>query len=167
MTFVEGFPYYLLSSLYALFLVPLGPDLIGLSTLLGTLASVAVLAMLLRLWSGPWSTQSTDFDVRFAATLIVTSLVSQYFPLHDLTITILAAVLLANHWMGQPTSEGWGTIRLALAALWVTCFVGPVATRHIMIQLVPPATLFVGWSIWATARSAGRRLPSSSVETAA
>jgi hypothetical protein len=152
LSFAEGFPYYLQGSLYALFMIPLGPDLMTLSMTLAVLSSLAVIGVLLRMWTGPWRPQSGDFDIRFAATLIATALTSQHFLLHDFTITILAAVLLASHWMRAPTRDGWGTTRLALAALWVASFVAPILTSRLHVPVVPLAALFVGWSIWSVAR---------------
>jgi Glycosyltransferase family 87 len=151
LSFADGFPYYLQGSLYALFMIPLGPHLMKLSTTLATLASLAVLGLLLRMWAGPWKTQAGDFDVRFAATLIATTLTSQHFLLHDFTITILAAVLVASHWIHEPVRTGWGTMRLAFASLWVATLVGPILTLRLHVPVVPLAALFVGWSLWITA----------------
>jgi hypothetical protein len=153
----EGFPFYLQSSLYALFMIPLGPALLPVSIALGTLASLAVLGLLLRLWSGPWRPESADFDLRFAATVVATALVSQHFLVHDMTIAILAVVLLANRWTRQPVREGWGTARLAAAALWVACFAGPILTQRFRVPIVPFAALFLGWSIQVAAAAEQRQ----------
>jgi hypothetical protein len=150
----DGFPFYLQGSLYALFMIPLGHQLMTLSMTLATLASLAVIGLLLRLWRNPWRTQSPDFDLRFAATLIATALISQHFLLHDLTIAILAVILTASYWLRDPSREGWGTARLAFAVLWVATFVGPILTFRFHVPVVPLATLFVGWSIWIAARVA-------------
>jgi len=146
LAFAEGFPYYLQSSLYALFMIPMGPSHAGLSTVLGTIASLVVIGLLLREWSGAWAPASDDFERRVAATVVATTLVGQHFLVHDFTITILAAVLLADDHVRRPAEARWGTRRLALAMLWVTCFVGPLVTQRTRVPLVPLAALCVAAS---------------------
>jgi hypothetical protein len=148
MNFAEGFPNWFQSSLYGFFLIPLGAQSTWLSTLLGSLASGGVLLALLRVWAGPWKPADDDFDVRFTATLIATTLISQHFMLHDVTILILGAILLTNYWMRHPERQGWDATRFAFAALWVACFVGPMVAFQFRLAVVPLATLLVGWTIW-------------------
>jgi hypothetical protein len=150
LNFTEGFPNWFQSSLYAAFMIPLGPQWTWLSTALGSVASVGVLAALVRLWSGPWLPATDEFDIRFTATLIATALISQHFMLHDLIIMILGSVLLRNYWMHRAEQDGWNVTRFALAALWVACFVGPMIAYCCKITVIPFATLFVGWTVWNT-----------------
>jgi len=142
-----------------LFIIPFGSRFWGWSNAVGTLASVAAVIALLRVWAGPWRPQSEDFERRVAATLVATPLVSQYFLLHDVTIMILATVLLADHAMRGAERQGWGATRLALATLWVVCFVGPVITQRFRIPLLPWALVLVGWSIWVDHPSASSDPP--------
>jgi hypothetical protein len=155
----DGFPYYLLTSLHSLFIIPFGSRFWGWSNAIGTVASVAAVIALLRVWAGPWRPQSEDFERRVAATLVATPLVSQYFLLHDVTIMILATVLLADHAMRRGGRQGWGATRLALATLWVFCFVGPVITQRFRMPLLPWALVLVGWSIWVNQPSASSDPP--------
>jgi glycosyl transferase family 87 len=153
LTYADGFPSFLLSSVYALFSIPLGSGLMTVSNTLGAIASLAVIGLLLRMWRGPWNAGSSAFDRRFAATLIATPLVSQYFLLHDVSILIVAAVLLADGAVRDPATRGWGTTRLALAALWIACFAGPLLTMRFHLPIVPIALLFVGWSVYASSEA--------------
>jgi hypothetical protein len=103
-----------------------------------------ILGFVLRSWSGPWQVQTSEFDLRFAGTMVATCLISQYVMLHDLTILILAVVLIADHWLGLPFRTGWGLTRTAFGVLWVGCLIGPPISVWLHIQTVPLALLLVG-----------------------
>jgi hypothetical protein len=128
----------------------LGPDHFGIATAAGAVASLGILGLLLRAWSGPWRVESSEFDLRFAGTLVATGLVSQYIMLHDLTILILAAALLAARWLGHPNRPGWGAIRAALAVVWIVSLLGPLLSVALHVQLVPLALLLLGAVIGLT-----------------
>jgi hypothetical protein len=94
--FEPGMPTALLSSVHALFLLPLGPGHYQLGVVAGTAAAIALLGVLLRLWSGPWRPDAEGFRLRLAGLVVVTPLVSQYLQLHDLSILALAGALLVE-----------------------------------------------------------------------
>lgn len=152
LAFVEGFPYYLLCSLPSFFAGLLGPGGQGLATVLGGLAALGVLGVLLRAWSGPWEPRSVGFGPRFAGLLVATPLVSQYFMLHDLAILILAAWLLAEHYLARADPAGWAATRTVLAVVWVACLLGPLVGVPLRVSPVPLALLFLGWWVWRTWR---------------
>jgi len=62
MIFEPGMPHALLSSVSALFLLPLGPQHLGAGMVAGTVASLGLLALLLRIWAGPWEPRADCFD---------------------------------------------------------------------------------------------------------
>lgn len=146
--FVPGFPTELPSSIYALLLVPLGPARFGIAMTLGSVAAASLVVALLRAWSGGWRPESAEFDLRFAFTLVITCLPPQYLELHDCTILILAAILLAGSRVKTEDSDGRGTLRVVFAVVWVTCWIGPLLTPIIWIPLVPLALLMLGGTIW-------------------
>jgi len=155
MIFEPGMPYALLSSVSALFLLPLGPEHLDAGMAAGALASVALLAVLLTVWAGPWDARASGFALRFAALLVVSPLVGQYLLLHDLAILILAAVLLVEGSLQEGAGEVPARVRVVLAVLWVTCLVGPpIITRIVRLPLVPLAVLLLGWVVLDTWRAA-------------
>src|SRR5207247_480510 len=98
-------------------------------TLVGA-AGLGLLCLLLPMWAGPWEPHAERFALRFAALLVVSPLAAQYLLLHDLAILILAALLLAEHYLAHGPSAGWARARAVLAVLWLTCLVGPpIITR--------------------------------------
>jgi hypothetical protein len=152
LAFVSGFPYHLLTSVFAFFLVPLGPDHAAIATVAGVLVSIGILCFVLRSWSGIWRAQTSEFDLRFAGTLVATCLVSQYIMLHDLTILILAVGLIAGHVLGRPLRTGWGVTRTAFGVLWVGCLVGPPIGIWLHVLTVPLALVLVGGVIGVNLR---------------
>src|SRR5438034_368251 len=130
MIFEPGMPHALLSSVSALFLLPLGPQHLGAGMVAGTVASLGLLALLLRIWAGPWEPRADCFEVRFAALLIVAPLVGHYLLLHDLAILVLAALLLVEYGLGNGPSEGSAHVRVALAVVWRTCLMGSTSSRR-------------------------------------
>jgi hypothetical protein len=113
-----------------------------------------LLGVLLHFWSGPWRPDAEDFRLRLAALLVVTPLVSEYPQLHDLAILALAGVLLVEVAIDLPAVLPPTTVRVVLAALWLSCLVAPaVVTRVAPIPLAPIGALVLGW----TALAAGRR----------
>jgi len=158
MIFEPGMPHALLSSVSALFLLPLGPQHLGAGMVAGTVASLGLLALLLRIWAGPWEPRADCFAVRFAALLIVAPLVGHYLLLHDLAILVLAALLLVEYGLGNGPSEGSAHVRVALAVVWLTCLIGPpIITRLAPLPLVPLAVLLLGWVVLDTWRAAEMR----------
>jgi hypothetical protein len=152
-----GLPQPLFSSLYALFILPLGPERFALGMAAGTVASAVLLGVLLHVWRGPWRPESDDFDLRFAALVVATPLVSQYLQLHDLGLLVIPAVLVTERWVRQPEAPGWGIVRMAFAVLWLTCMVGPALAATVLpVPLTPLAVLLLGWAVLFT----GRRVPS-------
>ena len=124
----------------------------------GVLASLGLLALLLAMWAGPWEPHAERFALRFAALLVVSPLAAQYLLLHDLAILILAALLLAEHYLAHGPSAGWARARAVLAVLWLTCLVGPpIITRLAPLPLVPLAVLLLGWVVLDTWRAAEMR----------
>jgi len=157
MIFEPGMPYALLSSVSALFLLPLGPQHLGAGMAAGALASVGLLAVLLTLWAGPWDARADGFALRFAALLVASPLVGQYLLLHDLAILILAAVLLVECSLREGASVP-ARVRVVLAVLWLACLVGPpIITRLVRLPLVPLAVLLLGWAVLDTWRAAQTR----------
>ncbi len=155
MFFEKGIPYPIFSSLYAVFLLPLGPEHFTLGMVAGTVASLAVLVTLLRSWSGPWRPDEASFDLRFAALLVATPLVSQYLSLHDLAILIIPALLATEYWLGHGAGAGWARLRIALAILWLACLVGPpLVARVVRLPIAPLAALLLGWVVLDTLRAA-------------
>ena len=157
MIFEPGMPYALLSSVSALFLLPLGPQHLGAGMAAGALASVGLLAVLLTLWGGPWDARADGFALRFAALLVVSPLVGQYLLLHDLASLILAAVLLVECSLREGASVP-ARVRVVLAVLWLACLVGPpIITRIVRLPLVPLAVLLLGWAVLDAWRAAQAR----------
>jgi len=156
--FEPGMPYALLSMVSAIFLLPLGPEHLTAGMTAGVLASLGLLALLLAMWAGPWEPHAEPFVLRFAALLVVSPLVAQYLLLHDLAILILAALLLAEHYLAHGPSAGWARVRVVLAVLWLACLVGPpIITRLAPLPLVPLAVLLLGWVVLDTWRAAQAR----------
>ncbi len=156
--FEPGMPYALLSMVSAIFLLPLGPEHLTAGMTAGVLASLGLLALLLAMWAGPWEPHAEPFVLRFAALLVVSPLVAQYLLLHDLAILILAALLLAEHYLAHGPSAGWARVRVVLAVLWLACLVGPpIITRIVRLPLVPLAVLLLGWVVLDTWRAAQAR----------
>ena len=156
--FEPGMPSALLSMVSAIFLLPLGPEHLTAGMIAGVLASLGLLALLLAMWAGPWEPHAERFALRFAALLVVSPLAAQYLLLHDLAILILAALLLAEHYLAHGPSAGWARARAVLAVLWLTCLVGPpIITRLAPLPLVPLAVLLLGWVVLDTWRAAERR----------
>src|SRR3989449_1168260 len=156
--FEPSMPYALLSMVSAIFLLPLGPEHLTAGMMAGVLASLGLLALLLAMWAGPWEPHAERFALRFAALLVVSPLAAQYLLLHDLAILILAALLLAEHYLAHGPSAGWARARAVLAVLWLTCLVGPpIITRLAPLPLVPLAVLLLGWVVLDTWRAAERR----------
>ena len=159
MIFEPGMPYALLSSVSALFLLPLGPGHVGAGMAAGALASLGLLAVLLKVWAGPWEARADGFALRFAALLVVSPLVGQYLLLHDLAILVLAAVLLVESSLAEGAGEVPARVRLVLAVLWLTCLLGPpIITRIVRLPLVPLAVLLLGWVVLDTWRAAQTRV---------
>ena len=105
------------------------------------------------MWSPPWDPKTAEFDLQFASTLVVTPLISQYVMLHDLTIVVIAAVLVIDYWVsGGKTITKWETMRAALALLWLTCLVGPLITMKFKVGVVPLALAYLGWCLWRHSR---------------
>jgi hypothetical protein len=153
--FEPGMPTALLSSVYAIFLLPLGPAHFQLGAIAGTAAAVALLCVVLRLFSGAWRPDAEGFRLRLAALVIVTPLVSQYLQLHDLSILALAGVLLVEEALDRPSVLSTGRARLALAALWLSCLVAPaVVSRVAPVPLAPIGALVLGWTALDAARRA-------------
>jgi alpha-1,2-mannosyltransferase len=158
MIFEPGMPYALLSSVSALFLLPLGPQHLGAGMAAGALASIGLLAVLLKIWAGPWEARADGFALRFAALLVVSPLVGQYLLLHDLVILILAAVLLVECSLREGGGKVPARVRVVLAILWLTCLIGPpIITRIVRLPLVPLAVLLLGWVVLDTWRAAETR----------
>ena len=156
--FEPGMPSALLSMVSAIFLLPLGPEHLTAGMIAGVLASLGLLALLLAMWAGPWEPHAERFALRFAALLVVSPLAAQYLLLHDLAILILAALLLAEHYLAHGPSAGWARARAVLAVLWLTCLVGPpIITRLAPLPLVPLAVLLLGWVVLDTWRAAEMR----------
>ena len=156
--FEPGMPYALLSMVSAIFLLPLGPEHLTAGMTAGVLASLGLLALLLAMWAGPWEPHAEPFVLRFAALLVVSPLVAQYLLLHDLAILILAALLLAEHYLAHGPSAGWARVRVVLAVLWLACLVGPpIITRLAPLPLVPLAVLLLGWAVLDAWRAAQAR----------
>jgi hypothetical protein len=152
--FAPGMPYALLTSVSALFLIPLGPEHETAAMTMGALASLALLALLLRVWAGPWDPTGDRFAVRFAALLAVAPLVGQYLLLHDVAVLVLAAVLVAEYWLGHP-GEGWRRVQVVLAAVWLACLLAPpVVTRVAPLPLAPLAVLLFASAVLYTSRAA-------------
>jgi hypothetical protein len=152
MIFEPGVPTALFSSVHAFFLLPLGPAHFELGLIAGTVAAIALLCALLRLWSGPWRTDGEDFRLRVAALVVVTPLVSEYPQLHDLTIVALAAVLLVEETLRRPTELSPTRVRIVLAAVWLSFMVAPaVVTRLAPIPLAPIGALVLAWTAAAAA----------------
>ena len=158
MIFEPGMPSALFCSIYALFLLPLGPGRFDLAMAAGTAASLGLLGLVLWVWRGPWDTRAERLGLRFAALLAVTPLVSPYLQLHDVAILILPALLVAEYWLGHGPGEGWARVRVVLALLWLTCLLGPpIVTRLVRLPLVPLAVLLLGWVVLDTWRAAQAR----------
>jgi glycosyl transferase family 87 len=136
MIFEPGMPFAIFSSVYALFQLPLGPEHFSLGTAAGTVLSLALVGGLLWFWSGPWRPGDADFDLRFAAMLAVAPLTSPYLQLHDLSILVVAAVLV----LGQLAD---GTVRLSLALVWFACMIGPAVTSRIVRVPLPPIAILL------------------------
>jgi hypothetical protein len=154
MFFEKGIPSSIFGSLYAVFLLPLGPEHFALGMVAGTVASLAVLVVLLRSWTGPWRPDEASFDLRFAALLVVTPLVSQYLSLHDLAILIIPALLATEYWLAHGAGAGWVRLRITLAGLWLACLVGPpLVSRVVRLPIAPLAALLFGWVVLDTLRA--------------
>ncbi len=158
MIFEPGMPSSLFCSIYAFFLLPLGPARFGLAMALGSVVSLGLLALVLWVWRGPWDARAGWLDLRFAALLVVTPLVSPYLQLHDVAVLVLPALLVSEYWLGHGAGAGWARIRLVLAILWLTCLVGPpIITRLAPLPLVPVAVSLLGWAVLDTWRAAEAR----------
>jgi glycosyl transferase family 87 len=155
MIFEPGMPSALFASVYALFLLPLGPEHFRLGMAAGTLVSLVLLGILLRLWAGPWERDPARLDLRFAALLVVTPLVSQYLQLHDFALLILPALLVAEHALEQGTPAEWRLVSVVLVVLWLACLVGPpIITRVVPLPVAPLAALLFGWVVLRACRRA-------------
>lgn len=155
MMFEKGMPAALFCSIYALFLLPLGPSRFALGMAAGSLASLALVAIVLWVWRGPWDRHADRLGLRFAALLVVTPLVSPYLQLHDVAILILPALLVAEYWLAHGGGAGWVGVRLVLAMLWLTCLLGPpIITRLVPLPVVPLAVLVLGYAVLRTWRDA-------------
>ncbi|HEX5418170.1 MAG TPA: hypothetical protein VFZ25_21145, partial [Chloroflexota bacterium] len=84
----------------------------------------------------------------YALALVVTCLISQYILLHDLSILVLSAILLAGYFTKSSPGRGWGTVRVGLAVVWAVCWLGPVLTVYIRVPLVPLALVLLAWTAW-------------------
>ena len=158
MIFEPGMPTALFCSIYAFFLLPLGPEHFGLAMAMATVASVGLLALVLWVWRGPWDPHAERLGLRFAALVAVTPLVSPYLQLHDLCVLIIPALLVAEYWLGHGAGESWARVRIVLAILWLSCLVGPpIITRLAPLPLVPLAVLLLGWVVLDTWRAAQTR----------
>src|SRR5437764_13243404 len=115
----------LFCSLHAIFRLPLVQQHFELGVIVGTIAALALLCTLLWLWSGRWRVEAPDFRLRLAALVVVTPLVSEYPQLHDLTIVVLAGVLLVEDALRRPVDRSKTRARVALATVWVCCLIAP------------------------------------------
>src|SRR5438094_683196 len=106
MIFEPGMPSALFCSIYAFFLLPLGPARFGLAMALGSVVSLGLLALVLWVWRGPWDARAGWLDLRFAALLVVTPLVSPYLQLHDVAVLVLPALLVSEYWLGHGARAG-------------------------------------------------------------
>ncbi len=148
MIFEKGMPTPIFSSIYALVLLPLGPERFALGMSVATLAAVALLVVTIRAWRGPWRPGAPEFDLRFGLLVVVTPLVSPYLQLHDLAILVVPALLAAEHSMGVEDGARWAWLRVVLAGVWLACLVGPPLVARVMpLPLAPLAVLLLGWVI--------------------
>jgi hypothetical protein len=155
MIFEPGMPYALLSSVSALFLLPLGPQHLAFCLAAGAVVSAGLIALLLAFWRGPWNPQDDRFALRFAALIVIAPLVGQYLLLHDLDVLILTAVLVSEYWLANGARKGWGVVRLVFAAVWLACLIGPpIITRLAPLPLAPLSVLLLGWAVAYTYRKA-------------
>ena len=160
MIFEKGMPSALFASVYALFLLPLGPEHFAMAMAAGALVSLALLALLLGVWMGPWDPGGEPFDLRFAALLLVAPLVSQYLQLHDFALLILPALVVAEYRLAHPAPEERRLVSRVLAVVWIACLVGPpIVSRVVPLPLAPLAAMLLGWVVLRAWRAAAPPLP--------
>ena len=77
------------------------------------MASIGVIALMCRTWRGAWDATSAAFDLRFTQVILGSILLSPYLYWHDLSLLVLAGILLLGH-LGKMAKAGPGYVLLAV-----------------------------------------------------
>jgi hypothetical protein len=112
----------------------------GVANLLTGLASVALLALLLRYWKGEWEPGSARFGLKFSLLVTISLLVSPHLNLHDLSCLLVPGILI-----GQVSAQDAGTRSAFRRLRWGTWLVGyPL----MLTSLVVSGWLPIHLSVW-------------------
>jgi len=108
------------------------------ANLLTGLSSVALLALLLRVWKAEWEPESARFGMKFSALVTISLLVSPHLNLHDLSCLLLPALLI-----GQISDQGASSsVRRLQRATWLVGF--PLILASLVVSTWVPIQL----SVW-------------------
>lgn len=111
-----------------------------LANLLTGLASVALLALLVRFWKGEWRPGSARFGLKFSLLVTISLLVSPHLNLHDLSCLLLPGLLI-----GQISDQDVGTSSSVRRLRWAAWLVGfPVMLGWLIVSTWVPIHL----SVW-------------------
>ena len=112
----------------------------GVANVLTGLASVVLLALLLRSWKGEWDPGSARFGLKFSLLVTVSLLVSPHLNLHDLSCLLLPGLLI-----GQISDQDAGTGSAFRRLRWGTWLVGyPLMLASLVVSGWVPIHL----SVW-------------------
>jgi glycosyl transferase family 87 len=113
-----------------------------LANLLTGVASVALLALLVRVWKTEWEPESARFAMKFSALVTISLLVSPHLNLHDLSCLLLPALLI-----GQISDQGASSsVRRLQRATWLVGF--PLIMATLVVSTWVPIQLSV-WGMMA------------------
>jgi hypothetical protein len=108
------------------------------ANLLTGLSSVALLALLVRVWKAEWEPESARFGMKFSALVTISLLVSPHLNLHDLSCLLLPALLI-----GQISDQGASSsVRRLQRATWLVGF--PLILASLVVSTWVPIQL----SVW-------------------
>jgi hypothetical protein len=108
------------------------------ANLLTGLSSVALLALLVRVWKAEWEPESARFGMKFSALVTISLLVSPHLNLHDLSCLLLPALLI-----GQISDQGASSsVRRLQRATWLVGF--PLILASLAVSTWVPIQL----SVW-------------------
>ena len=127
-------------NLRAQFYVWLYPRYPVVANLLTGLASVALLALLLRAWGREWEPGTARFGLRFSLLVIVSLLVSPHLNLHDLTCLLLPGLLIAQIGNQNTRSE--------ISARWLRLGAWLVGYPLMLVSLLVSGWLGLHLSVW-------------------
>jgi hypothetical protein len=127
------------------FYAVLYPDHVVLANILTVIASLLLLVLLARAWSGSWETERPSFDLKFALLLTTSLLVSPHLNFHDLSLLLLPGLLICRLALQQPASA---SDRRLLVSFLIIGF--PLQVMSFSVSRFVPINLNVLGLLWVT-----------------